>query len=121
MTNTTTENIRKWSARQRIERRIIRQAVKDALVRGYAISVDNGECIEVSRSRSLKAVMDAIMATDEDFLLIHSFDEELGRYGPSIGWVRLIYGNDGWDVVNDYTTNLEPMMEAANALAEKLS
>jgi hypothetical protein len=38
----------------------------------------------------------------------------------SFGWVRFIYGNDGWDVINDYTTNLEPVIAGVNALAEKM-
>jgi hypothetical protein len=34
------------------------------------------------------------------------------------GWVRFVYGNDGWDVVSDYTTNLEPHMKNADKLAD---
>ena len=34
--------------------------------------------------------------------------------------MRLIYGNDGWDVVNDYTTNLEPLLAGATAEADRL-
>lgn len=122
--NTTTENIRKLSARQRVERQIIRQIVKDGLARGYAISVFDGEEKTVIRTRSLKAVMDAIMTTDEDYLTFHRPSDDEGSRGGyeirQIGWVRLIYGNDGWDVVNDYSTNLEPMMANANALADRL-
>lgn len=40
--------------------------------------------------------------------------------GKRIGWVRMIYGNDGWDVMADYTTNLEDVLTDANKLADKL-
>lgn len=39
----------------------------------------------------------------------------------SEGWVYVVMGNDGWDVISDYTTNLEPLMSGANRLAEKYS
>jgi hypothetical protein len=35
------------------------------------------------------------------------------------GWVRFIYGNGGWDVINDYTTNLEPWMTNVDAIADQ--
>ncbi len=37
-----------------------------------------------------------------------------------IGWVRFIYGNDGWDVISDYTTNLEPVMKLVQPLIDRL-
>jgi hypothetical protein len=37
------------------------------------------------------------------------------------GWVLFIYGNDGWDVISDYTCNLEPIMGPANELSEQHS
>ena len=33
----------------------------------------------------------------------------------------VVYGNDGWDVVNDYTVNLESVMKRANLIADKHS
>lgn len=44
--------------------------------------------------------------TDEDFIYLYSQD------GARCGWFRLIYGNDGWDVVNDYSTNMQEIMDA---------
>jgi hypothetical protein len=40
--------------------------------------------------------------------------------GQRLGWMRFIYGNDGWDVLADYTVNLEPLMPAVNELTDKL-
>jgi hypothetical protein len=36
------------------------------------------------------------------------------------GWVRFIYGNDGWDVMNDYSTVLEPYLIKTNALIDEM-
>lgn len=41
--------------------------------------------------------------------------------GNRKGWVRFVYGNDGWDVMNDYTTNLEDVLKEVNAYADSLS
>jgi len=115
-------------ARRAIERRIIRQVCKSALAAGYAVSVDCGEGLEIRRSRSLGKIMAAIMATDEDRLLFHKPTDDLaelrhdGAYQVRpFAWAYLVYGNDGWDVVSDYTTNIEDMMRPANELAERLS
>jgi len=34
--------------------------------------------------------------------------------------VYFVLGNSGWDVISDYTTNLEALLAGANALAESL-
>ena len=39
-----------------------------------------------------------------------------------LGWVWLVYGNSGWDVVCDYTTSLDalmqPVLDYANTLED---
>ncbi len=47
-----------------------------------------------------------VRRTDED-VLHFGYDGQ-----PSLGWVYLVYGNDGYDVVNDYTTNLDELFMA---------
>jgi len=101
--------------RQEIERRIIQRIVRDALDGGFQITVDDGgEAPSVRRSTDEAAVIAAVMLTDQDFLYVNKPGE------PLQGWVRLVYGNDGWDVVNDYTTNLEPLLAGATAEADHL-
>jgi len=101
--------------RQEIERRIIRRIVRDGLDAGFQITVDDGgDEPSVRRSTDEATIMAAVMLTDEDFLHFSKPGE------PLQGWVRLIYGNDGWDVVNDYTTNLEPLLAGAMAEADRL-
>lgn len=101
------------AARQAIERRIALAVVEAALHAGYLISVDNGED-ETLRSAHKSAILNAMFLTDEDRLYIWNGTERLG-------WVYLVYGNDGWDVINDYTTNLDDLhiMDEANRLSDK--
>jgi hypothetical protein len=93
------------------ERRIARRLVRDALAAGYTISVDNGEGEEGPFKTETKT-LDAMFATDEEHLFF--FDAA----GSKIGWVFFVYGNDGWDVISDYTTNLESLMPGANEVAD---
>lgn len=69
-----------------------------------------------------------MFTTDEDYLFVYDpkqpdeDDAEDGRADANkIGWIWFIYGNDGHDVVSDYTTNLEKVLQGATALAEELA
>ena len=99
--------------RQRIERQIARETIKQLLALGYWLGVWDGEETVLTRCTSAPKVLKAMFTTDEDYLLV-------GNGTAQIGWVRFIYGNDGYDVVNDYTTNLEPAMERVQELANKI-
>jgi len=109
MTTTTNPQI---ARRQAIERTIARRVIMDALKAGYTLSVNDGEEVTVRESVDGKAVLAALMTTDEDYLILHK--------DGKAGWVRFVYGNDGWDVINDYTVSIEPVLAGAEILAEKL-
>lgn len=99
-------------ARQRVERTIARRVVLDALRLGYGLTVNNGgDDDEIPVTYKAKPVLAVMFQTDDEFL-------KLWRDGKYVGWVRFIYGNDGWDVVNDYTTNLDDVMAGADKLAD---
>ncbi|WP_262222480.1 hypothetical protein [Stenotrophomonas maltophilia] len=113
----------KYQIRERIliERAVIRKAVSDLIAEGYAIQVHNGEELAVNGTRDAATVMAAIMQTDEDRLYL--LNVEGPAYAPKMtraGWVHLVYGNDGWDVVSDYTTNLGNALTGAGDLADAL-
>lgn len=95
---------------ENIERMVVGRVIADALAAGYAISVNDGEETTVKRSIDPAAILKAMFTTGEDYLLVH------GRVGnhfarEHFAWVRFVYGNCGWEVVNDYTTNIEALME----------
>jgi hypothetical protein len=103
--------------RQELERRIVTQVIDSALAAGYQLSVDDGEEITVKRSVNKEEILAAMFTTDEDRLhFSRPGDTNLNELS---GWVYFVYGNDGYDVVNDYTTNLEEVMKLANELADK--
>lgn len=98
-----------------IEKRIIKRIIADALAAGYRLSVDDGESRTINRSSDHEAILSAMMTTDEDYLLFYAPGDKVQS-----GWVYFVYGNDGHDVVNDYTENLEEVMKSANALADQI-
>ncbi len=102
--------------RQMIERRIAEEVITQALAAGFLISVEDGEEITLKKSRGKAKILEAMFTTDEDRLY---FTKPGQKEGDS-GWVYFVYGNDGWDVINDYTTNLEEMMKPVNALIDKI-
>jgi len=53
----------------------------------------------VEKSSDKAEIIQAMFTTDGD--LIEVFNEE----HEGLGWFMFIYGNDGWDVISDYTAN----------------
>ena len=93
--------------RQNIERMIAHQVIDSLLEAGYLLGVNDGEETTVHNSRDAKAVKAALMTTDEDYIFVYIKGDDKKDVRPQY-WVRLIYGNDGWDVINDYHVHLEP-------------
>lgn len=101
------------AARQRMERSIVRRVVKDALAAGYVLDVDDGgDELAVKGATTVKAAIDALMNTDDDKLIL--------RRGKDRGWVRFVYGNDGWDVINDYSINIEGVLVESLDLTDRM-
>jgi len=98
--------------RQRVERKIARRLILDGLAAGYTITVDNGEEQVLRQSTKCKAILDAMFSVDDERLIFH-------KDGEHIGWVWFVYGNDGWDVISDYSVSLEHIMAGANKLSEE--
>lgn len=104
-----------YHKRVEIEKRIYSRIVKDALAQGFNVSVYDGEEYALEHSVKYTAIMKAGFSTDEDALVIYKDDKR-------VGFVSLIYGNCGYDVIHDYTANdtIENLLAGANALADKL-
>jgi hypothetical protein len=100
--------------RIRIEQKIARYTIRILLRAGFVLSVYDGEEITVSLSSDAAAICNAMSTTDEDYLFVYKPGEEV-----RFGWVRFVYGNDGYDVICDYTTNLDAQMDDVNKYAEK--
>ena len=97
-----------------VESQIGRQCIADLLDAGYAVSVNDGEGLVLRNSRDPEAIFAAMGTTDEDCLMA-------SRDGKPFSFVRFIYGNDGWDVINDYGTSLELALARTNALVDRMA
>jgi len=72
--------------------------------------VNDGEEITVHHSRDINAIKAALFTTDDDYLFAYQDADQDDPLNVEQGskndrpdaWVRLIYGNDGWDVISDY-------------------
>ena len=102
------------SIRMGIEQQIIRRAVTDILGKGYKISLYDGGEFTVKRSTDLNLILNATQTTDRDMLKVYEGDS-------LIGTIILIYGNDGHDVIADYSLSLEEVLKGASLLADELA
>ncbi|MGK9451963.1 hypothetical protein [Acidithiobacillus caldus] len=107
----------KMSQVRKTEKKIAISTTSDLIAADYKIAVFDGEEISLEASDNAEAILAAMFATDEEYLYAMAHvDGELQR----VGWVRFIYGNNGFDVINDCTTNLEGALTDTLALAERL-
>ena len=102
-----------------IERKIVEKVIDAAFDKGFEMFIDNGgnddEHIFCSTPEEAKA---NIMQTDEEYLHIYKF-----REGKKVGegWIWCVYGNDGFDVIADYSTSevMKEIVDPIEDLAEQ--
>jgi len=102
------------SFRQRVERIVVSKIISEAKAAGYTLSVHDGQELVVKHSTSRKDILAAMFSVDEEHLIIN-------KDGKRLGWIFLVYGNSGWDVICDHSTNLEELLKPVQALADKYS
>jgi len=112
--------------RIQLEATIVKKVVKIFLGLGCALRVNDGESLRPELpTLSATEILAELMETDEDYLEIFNTattaDDGTAIDGKRHGWVRFVYGNDGWDVINDYTTNLEDDLKPVNDYADRMS
>lgn len=100
--------------RRLVEREISTAIIDELLKAGFRISVDNGD--EQSAPFSSKeTILKHMFFTDEDRLYVYK-----PRQATAFAWAYLVYGNDGPDVLSDYTVNLEKFI-GEGSIVDKLS
>ena len=112
--------------RQEVERKIITAFVTQALAAGYrlAVSLDRGYDTDemLLGSTDVEKIVDEAMAGDEAHIFVQPGEGPTVVKGSVVskGWVFVVLGNDGWDVISDYTTNLDKLglMTEAEKLAK---
>lgn len=87
--------------RQRAEREIVRAAIESAQNYGFTLwHVNNGE--DETPVTNTDAAMEEAFACDEAKIYFWA-DATETKYA----WIYIVLGNDGWDVISDYTVDLE--------------
>ncbi len=101
--------------RQGREKKLAKMVISILIDEGFSLSVHDGEELAIIKCRDKKQVLAAMMSTDEDSLWV---------YRPGVaeryGWLYFVYGNDGYDVINDHTTNLEELLGPVTAEIDKM-
>jgi hypothetical protein len=111
--------------RQDVERRIVSAFVKQALAAGYRLSVSLDRGYDLADGSPFLGATDATaiiaetLAGDAAHVFLHAADGPLliGSKLNAIGWVYFVFGNDGWDAISDYTTNLDKLEVLTDAEA----
>ena len=98
---------------RKLENTIIRVFIREALQRGYTLTVTTYGENEITRSNKINKIVDALRATDYDKLRVHDGE----RY---IGSVLLVWGIDPWEVICDYSLSIEDMVEPAMRKADEI-
>ena len=94
-----------------LQRAIVTRVISDAVDDRYEIDVFNGRETTLRHSRDEREIFAALESTAEDQL-------RYSRYGKRVGFVRLVYANDGWDVASEFTPALASVMIGARHVAE---
>ena len=111
----TSPNVRR---RHNVEKRIVKRVVADLLAAGYELAVYDGE-EWYKRTTDPAKLHKQLMETDEDRLFVYKVPGPHGKW-DWFGWVFFVYGNDGNDVISDYTVNLEADLKAINEWTDTL-
>jgi len=98
--------------RAHLELQIVRKTIRTLKAQGFNLAIDDSDEEPTEVGNEL-AALKLIFDLDECYLIV-------SKAGVNRGWVRFVRGNDGWDVICDYTVNLEAALREVNAFAEKL-
>jgi DNA-binding MarR family transcriptional regulator len=106
-----------------LETSIVNKAVDILLKQGFKIRVHDGEDFCHDWTTDPTTIQEALFSTDEDRLYA-TRDPEIKNNKATeervTGWLRFIYGNCGYDVLNDYTMNMAPYISELEAHITKL-
>lgn len=98
-----------------MELRIMRAAVEDLIEAGFLLSV----CVEddylIKDSNIVERVLDAMRQADEEILWARKPEQK-----EATKFVFFVYGNDGYDVICDYSMSLESYLKRANDVGDEL-
>jgi hypothetical protein len=102
---------------QQMENAIINKTLDVLLAAGYSLEVNDGEETTTPITTDKAMLLEAMYTTDEDYLYCSkSINGDFVRSG----YVWFVYGNDGHEVIADYTVSLEDVLAPVNAYSAEL-
>lgn len=113
--------------RRRVEKDILARTVDLLLAANYrlAVSLERGHDVDkmLLGSRDRDKIIEEAFAGDDCHIFAQPAEGPTVEDGRvvSAGWVYMVYGNDGWDAISDYTVNLEGALKPVLDYAESLS
>jgi hypothetical protein len=96
------------------EKRIVGKTIRALKKAGFLFRVDDGGDDMSPMLTRVNEVLDLCFGTDCVTVFVYVGLREAG-------WVNFVYGNGGWDVLSDYTTNLEDVLKPVNDFADSLA
>lgn len=110
---------KRTAKRIKVEGKIAAALIDALLAEGAVLHLNddshgNGEWT-INGSTNKAEVIEAMFTTDGDLLEAHDAN------GEGLGWFMFIYGNDGWDVISDYSANefSDRMMEIIRPVIDR--
>lgn len=97
--------------RRSLELQIARKTISALRDAGFELGCGEGECNPTADTDD--QLIEELFACDQGHMI--------ARKGDLRGWVFFVFGNDGWDAINDYTVNLEPWISGVLEYADTLS
>jgi len=101
--------------RQQVERSITRLAIRAIIRQGFDLdSVSNGE--DHVNVDTVPQAMEHAFACDDAHIF---FRPRGGPRGENLSWFWIVLGNEGWTVISDYTTDLDPAIDSLDPAIAK--
>lgn len=95
---------------KKLERRAVRKYVQAVLAAGFKIEVFDGEEF-FPKTDKITEILENMFAVDECELVLHN---SVHASYTGKAWMRFIFGNAPWEVLNDYSVSLEPIVGPVN-------
>lgn len=110
------------TARIAIEHALTKFLYEDLIRQGYRLMLTSGddpmeEC-EKTPTRNVDDLLDLSMNVDDITVLLFASDKADAR---CLGWVKLVYGNDGFDLVSDYSMAIEHALAETIKLSDRFA
>ncbi len=114
----TTHQSNPWQGRLRpnevAENEVIEIAARSIVDAGNQVGVHNGEDWSVGPTDDVQLVLESLRQTDSDVLHVFRDGRDTGSY------LFLVYGNEPYEVLADWTLDVDALLQPAVEAAESL-